>query len=65
MTNDFTRRGVLKTGAVAGAGLAVPTIFTAGSAAAYTNAPLCTPARSCVYTGQYPTTNGASATTTP
>ena len=37
--NDFTRRGVLKTGAVAGAGLAVPTIFTAGSARAFTNEP--------------------------
>ncbi len=37
--NDLTRRGVLKTGAVAGAGLAVPTIFTAGSARAFTNEP--------------------------
>jgi len=37
--NDLTRRGVLKSGAVAGAGLAVPTIFTASSAAAYTNEP--------------------------
>ncbi len=36
---DVTRRGVIKTGAVAGAGLAVPTIFTASSAAAYTNEP--------------------------
>ncbi|KUJ76181.1 branched-chain amino acid ABC transporter substrate-binding protein [Ruegeria marisrubri] len=34
-----TRRGVLKTGAVAGAGVALPTIFTASSAAAYTNEP--------------------------
>ena len=34
-----SRRGVLKTGAVAGAGLAVPTIFTASSAAAFTNEP--------------------------
>ena len=33
---DLTRRGVMKAGA---AGLAVPTIFTAGSAAAYTNEP--------------------------
>jgi len=40
MSNSkFTRRGVLKTGAVGGAGLALPTIFTAGSAAAFTNAP--------------------------
>ena len=30
-----TRRGVIKSGAVAGAGLALPTIFTASSAAAY------------------------------
>ncbi|KCV81719.1 branched-chain amino acid ABC transporter substrate-binding protein [Actibacterium atlanticum] len=37
--STLTRRGVLKTGAVAGATLATPTIFTAGSAAAYTNEP--------------------------
>ncbi|MCE8513051.1 ABC transporter substrate-binding protein [Ruegeria pomeroyi] len=37
--NQVTRRGVLKTGAVAGAGVALPTIFTASSAAAYTNEP--------------------------
>ena len=36
---DVTRRGVLKSGAVAGAGVALPTIFTASSAAAYTNEP--------------------------
>ena len=35
----LTRRGVLKTGALGGAGLAVPTIFTAGSASAFTNEP--------------------------
>ena len=35
----MTRRGVLKTGAVASAGVALPTIFTASSAAAYTNEP--------------------------
>ncbi len=35
----MTRRGVLKSGAVAGAGVALPTIFTASSAAAYTNEP--------------------------
>ncbi|MGX9350722.1 substrate-binding protein [Shimia sp. W99] len=35
----MTRRGVLKTGAAAGAGVALPTIFTASSAAAYTNEP--------------------------
>ena len=34
-----TRRGVLKSGAVTSAGLALPTIFTASSAAAYTNEP--------------------------
>lgn len=34
----FTRRGVLKTGAVTGAGLALPTIFTS-SASAFTNEP--------------------------
>ena len=40
MTNkNVTRRGVLKSGAVAGTGLALPTIFTASSAAAYTNEP--------------------------
>ncbi|SMO56806.1 substrate-binding protein [Ruegeria faecimaris] len=40
MTNkSVTRRGVLKSGAVAGTGLALPTIFTASSAAAYTNEP--------------------------
>ncbi len=37
--NDVTRRGVLRTGTVAGAGLALPTIFTASSASAYTNEP--------------------------
>ena len=40
MTNkNVTRRGVLKSGAVAGTGLALPAIFTASSAAAYTNEP--------------------------
>ena len=36
--SNFTRRGVLKTGAVAGAGVALPTIFTSASSA-YTNEP--------------------------
>ncbi|TMV09709.1 ABC transporter substrate-binding protein [Ruegeria sediminis] len=36
---SVTRRGVLKTGAVAGAGVALPTIFTASSASAFTNEP--------------------------
>ena len=35
----LSRRGLLRTGAIAGAGLAVPTIFTASSARAFTNAP--------------------------
>jgi len=35
----LSRRGVLKSGAIAGAGLAVPTIFTASSAHAFTNEP--------------------------
>ncbi len=35
----MNRRGVLKSGAVLGAGVALPTIFTASSAAAYTNEP--------------------------
>ncbi len=35
---DLSRRGVLKTGAVAGAGLALPTVFTSG-ASAFTNEP--------------------------
>ena len=40
MTNkNVTRRGVLKSGAIAGTGMALPTIFTASSAAAYTNEP--------------------------
>ncbi len=38
-TSNFTRRGLLKTSAVAGAGLAVPTIFTASSVSAFTNDP--------------------------
>ena len=38
-TSNFTRRGVLQTGAIAGAGLATPTFFTAGSASAFTNDP--------------------------
>ncbi|MEP2029295.1 MAG: substrate-binding protein [Paracoccaceae bacterium] len=37
--SKFTRRGLLKTSALAGAGLAMPTIFTASSAAAFTNEP--------------------------
>ncbi len=37
--SNFTRRGMLKTGAIAGAGVALPTIFTASSARAYTNEP--------------------------
>lgn len=37
--SNFTRRGVIKSGAIAGAGVALPTIFTASSAAAYTNKP--------------------------
>ncbi len=41
--SNFTRRGLLRTGAVAGAGLAMPTIFNGASWAAshggYTNAP--------------------------
>ncbi|MBY6055731.1 substrate-binding protein [Leisingera daeponensis] len=36
---DVSRRGVLKSGAFAGAGVALPTIFTASSAAAFTNEP--------------------------
>ena len=36
---NVTRRGVIKTGAVAGAGVALPTIFTGSSAAAFTNEP--------------------------
>jgi len=35
---NLSRRGLIRSGAVAGAGLALPTIFT-GSAAAYTNEP--------------------------
>ncbi len=37
--SNFTRRGLLKTSALAGAGLAMPTIFTASSASAFTNEP--------------------------
>ncbi len=37
--SNFSRRGVLKSGAVVGAGLAMPTIFTASSAYAFTNEP--------------------------
>ncbi|MDC0660274.1 ABC transporter substrate-binding protein [Leisingera sp. SS27] len=36
---NASRRRVLKTGAIAGAGVALPTIFTASSAAAFTNEP--------------------------
>ena len=36
--SNFTRRGVLRTGAVGGAGLALPTIFTS-DASAFTNEP--------------------------
>ncbi|VAW00593.1 Branched-chain amino acid ABC transporter, periplasmic substrate- binding protein [hydrothermal vent metagenome] len=37
--SNFTRRGLLRTGAATGAGLALPTILTAGSDSGYTNAP--------------------------
>ena len=37
--SNFTRRGLLKTSSIAGAGLAVPTIFTASSASAFPNEP--------------------------
>ncbi len=37
--SNLTRRGVLRTGAVAGAGLAMPTFFSAGSASAFVNDP--------------------------
>ncbi|MGV6811131.1 MAG: substrate-binding protein [Brevirhabdus sp.] len=36
---NLTRRGLIKTGAVAGAGLALPTYLSAASHAGYTNAP--------------------------
>ena len=35
----MSRRGVLKTGAIAGAGLALPTYLSAASHAGFTNAP--------------------------
>ena len=37
--SNFTRRGVLKTGTIAGAGLALPTYLSAASHAGFTNAP--------------------------
>ena len=37
--NKLTRRSVMQTGAVAGAGLAMPTILSAGSHAGFANAP--------------------------
>ncbi|WP_323763357.1 substrate-binding protein [Marinovum sp.] len=37
--SNFTRRGVLRTGAVTAGGLALPTILTAASHSGYTNAP--------------------------
>ncbi|WP_226621015.1 substrate-binding protein [Alloyangia pacifica] len=37
--STLTRRGVLRTGAVAGAGVALPTIFTSSRASAFTNEP--------------------------
>ena len=57
--SNFTRRGVLQTGAVAGAGLALPTIITAGSHAGYTNAPTgssVTPGFNAPPTGPHPET---------
>ena len=38
-TSKLTRRGLLKSSAIGGAALATPTIFTAGSANAFTNEP--------------------------
>ncbi len=37
--SNLTRRGLLKSGAIAGAGVALPTIFTASSVSAFTNEP--------------------------
>ena len=37
--SNFSRRGVLKTGAIAGAGLAVPTYLRADGHTGFTNAP--------------------------
>jgi ABC-type branched-subunit amino acid transport system substrate-binding protein len=37
--SNLTRRGLIRTSAIAGAGVAMPTIFTASSAAAFTNEP--------------------------
>ena len=37
--SNFTRRGLLKTGALAGASFALPTIFTSSKASAFTNEP--------------------------
>ncbi|MFT7057516.1 MAG: ABC-type branched-subunit amino acid transport system substrate-binding protein [Pseudorhodobacter sp.] len=37
--SNFTRRGVLKSGALVGTGLALPTIFTSTRASAFTNEP--------------------------
>ncbi|KMK66511.1 substrate-binding protein [Puniceibacterium sp. IMCC21224] len=39
MTKHLTRRGVIKTGAVAGAGLALPTYLSAAAHSGFTNAP--------------------------
>ena len=39
VTTNLTRRGVIQTGAAASAGLALPTILTAGGHAGFTNAP--------------------------
>ncbi|MGY9049935.1 MAG: twin-arginine translocation signal domain-containing protein, partial [Rhodobacterales bacterium] len=36
---NLTRRGVIKTGAIAGAGLAMPTYLSAQTQSGYTNAP--------------------------
>ena len=37
--SNLTRRGLMKTGAVAGAGLALPTYLSAASHSGFTNAP--------------------------
>lgn len=39
MSNKFSRRGVLKSGAIAGSGLLLPTYLRAESHSGFTNAP--------------------------
>ena len=48
--SNFSRRGLIKTGAIAGAGLALPTYLRADTDSGFTNAPTGSTVKSVSYT---------------